>query len=79
MRLDYVLTKDFLGRGLQALVFKSGLAKLIHHARVLIRQRHSHIDCALISPYHEGRKEHVRRKHAAAADTDAGGDEEDEE
>ncbi|CAE6450022.1 unnamed protein product [Rhizoctonia solani] len=42
MRLDYVLTltEDFLGRGLQALVFKSGLAKLIHHARVLIRQRY---------------------------------------
>ena len=43
MRLDYVLAlkiEDFLERRLQTQVFKSGLAKSIHHARVLIRQRH---------------------------------------
>merc|ERR1711948_47140 len=31
---------DFLERRLQTQVFKLGLAKSIHHARVLIRQRH---------------------------------------
>ncbi|XP_074593473.1 ribosomal protein S9 [Brevipalpus obovatus] len=43
MKLDYVLNlkiEDFLERRLQTKVFKSGLAKSIHHARVLIRQRH---------------------------------------
>merc|ERR1712159_408622 len=42
-RLDYVLSlkvEDFLERRLQTLVFKRGLAKSIHHARVLIKQRH---------------------------------------
>merc|ERR1719206_231878 len=32
--------EDFLERRLQTQVFKLGLAKSIHHARVLIRQRH---------------------------------------
>merc|ERR1712243_192320 len=43
MKLDYVLglrVEDFLERRLQTQDFKSGLAKSIHHARVLIRQRH---------------------------------------
>ena len=43
MKLDYVLalkTEDFLERRLQTCVYKLGLAKSIHHARVLIRQRH---------------------------------------
>ena len=43
MKLDYVLAlkiEDFLERRLQTCVFKLGLAKTIHHARVLIRQRH---------------------------------------
>jgi small subunit ribosomal protein S9e len=43
MKLDYVLglkVEDFLARRLQTQVFNSGLAKSIHHARVLIRQRH---------------------------------------
>ena len=43
MRLDYVLAlkiEDFLERRLQTCVYKLGLAKSIHHARVLIRQRH---------------------------------------
>merc|ERR1719382_2289620 len=43
MKLDYVLAlkpEDFMERRLQTQVFKLGLAKSIHHARVLIRQRH---------------------------------------
>lgn len=42
-KLDYVLglkIEDFMERRLQTQVFKLGLAKSIHHARVLIRQRH---------------------------------------
>lgn len=42
-KLDYVLglkIEDFLERRLQTQVFKLGLAKSIHQARVLIRQRH---------------------------------------
>merc|ERR1711936_569766 len=42
MKLDYVLglkVEDFLERRLQTQVFKLGLAKSIHHARILIRQR----------------------------------------
>ncbi|OAY61421.1 hypothetical protein MANES_01G187300v8 [Manihot esculenta] len=42
-KLDYVLAltvENFLERHLQTLVFKSGMAKSIHLARVLIRQRH---------------------------------------
>merc|ERR1719265_2540911 len=45
-QLDYVLaltTDIFLSRRLQTMVFKMGLAKSIHHARVLIRQRHIRI------------------------------------
>merc|ERR1712059_1349 len=43
MKLDYVLglkIEDFLERRLQTQVFKLGLAKSIHHARVLIKQCH---------------------------------------
>lgn len=43
MKLDYVLAlriEDFLERRLQTQVFKLGLAKSVHHARVLIKQRH---------------------------------------
>merc|ERR1712110_10494 len=43
MKLDYVLglkIEDFMERRLQTQVFKLGLAKSAHHARVLIRQRH---------------------------------------
>ena len=42
-KLDYVLAltvESFLERRLQTLVFKAGMAKSIHHARVLIKQRH---------------------------------------
>merc|ERR1712107_709516 len=43
MKLDYVLglkIEDFLERRLQTQVFKLGLAKSIHHARVLITEAH---------------------------------------
>merc|ERR1712106_1197178 len=43
MKLDFVLglkIEGFLERRLQTQVFKLGLAESIHHARVLIRQRH---------------------------------------
>merc|ERR1740137_368952 len=43
MKLDFVLglkIEDFLERRLQTQVFKLGLGKSIHHARVLIKQRH---------------------------------------
>ncbi|KDN33265.1 40S ribosomal protein S9-B, partial [Rhizoctonia solani AG-8 WAC10335] len=52
MRLDYVLalkTEDFLERRLQTQVFKSGLAKSIHHARVLIRQRHIRVGKQIVN------------------------------
>jgi small subunit ribosomal protein S9e len=42
-KLDYVLAltvENFLARRLQTIIFKTGMAKSIHHARVLIRQRH---------------------------------------
>merc|ERR1712021_195435 len=42
-RLDYVLAlnvENFMERRLQTLVFKRGLARSVHHARVLIRQKH---------------------------------------
>ena len=41
--------QDFLERRLQTQVFKLGLAKSIHHARVLIRQRH--IRCVANGPH----------------------------
>ena len=46
-KLDYILelkADDFLERRLQTIVWKLDMAKSIHHARVLIRQRH--IRCA---------------------------------
>ncbi len=48
--LDYVLdlkVGDFLERRLQTQVFKTGLAKSIHHARVLIKQ--GHIRCVVFN------------------------------
>ena len=50
--LDYVLAltpSDFLERRLQTLVFKLGLAKSIHHARVLIRQRHIRVGKQIVN------------------------------
>jgi small subunit ribosomal protein S9e len=54
MKLDYVLglkLENFLERRLQTQVFKLGLAKSIHHARVLIRQRHIRYDFIAILLY----------------------------
>jgi len=50
-KLDYVLglkIEDFLERRLQTKVFKLGLAKSIHHARVLIRQRHIRVRSQMV-------------------------------
>lgn len=51
-KLDYVLSlkvQDFLERRLQTQVFKLGLAKSIHHARVLIKQRHIRVGKQLVN------------------------------
>jgi len=51
-KLDYVLAltiEDFLERRLQTRVFKLGLAKSIHHARVLIRQRHIRVRSQIVN------------------------------
>ena len=51
-KLDYVLALDaetFLERRLQTLVFKLGLAKSVHHARVLIRQRHIRVGKQIVN------------------------------
>merc|ERR1711967_41022 len=51
-KLDYVLAlkvDDFLERRLQTQVFKLGLAKSIHHARVLIRQRHIRVGRQIVN------------------------------
>jgi hypothetical protein len=52
MKLDYVLAlqpEDFFERRLQTQVFKLGLAKSVHHARVLIRQRHVRVRKQLVN------------------------------
>ncbi|GLU12349.1 hypothetical protein SLE2022_290340 [Rubroshorea leprosula] len=51
-KLDYVLAltvENFLEHRLQTLVFKLGLAKSIHHARVLIKQRHIRVGRQLVN------------------------------
>jgi small subunit ribosomal protein S9e len=51
-KLDYVLTlslENFLERRLQTQVFKLGLAKSMHHARVLIRQRHIRVGKQIVN------------------------------
>ena len=51
-KLDYVLAltpAEVLERRLQTLVFKLGLAKSIHHARVLIRQRHIRVGKQIVN------------------------------
>merc|ERR1711907_508438 len=51
-RLDYVLglkIENFMERRLQTLAFKRGLAKSIHHARVLIRQRHIRVGRQIVN------------------------------
>ncbi|CAM9530231.1 unnamed protein product [Discosporangium mesarthrocarpum] len=50
--LDFVLqltTEKLLERRLQTKVFKQGLAKSIHHARVLIKQRHIRVGKQLVN------------------------------
>lgn len=52
MKLDYVLglkVEDFLERRLQTLVWKTGLARSVHHARVLIRQRHIRVGKQIVN------------------------------
>merc|ERR1712125_149958 len=52
LELDYVLqltTQKLLERRLQTKVYKQGLAKSIHHARVLIRQRHIRVGSQLVN------------------------------
>lgn len=51
-KLDFVLgltLSKFLERRLQTKVFKLGLAKSIHHARVLIRQRHIRVGKQIVN------------------------------
>jgi small subunit ribosomal protein S9e len=51
-KLDYVLelsTSKLMDRRLQTKVFKLGLAKSVHHARVLIRQRHIRVGSQLVN------------------------------
>merc|ERR1712021_234056 len=50
--LDSILqltTQKLLERRLQTKVYKQGLAKSIHHARVLIRQRHVRVGSQLVN------------------------------
>ncbi|XP_049849921.1 uncharacterized protein LOC126320467 [Schistocerca gregaria] len=52
LRLDFVLgltERDFLERRLQTLVFKRGMARSVHHARVLIQQRHISVGKQLVN------------------------------
>ena len=51
-KLDYVLAltpEIFLERRLQTIVFKLGLAKSVHHARVLIKQRHIRVGKQIVN------------------------------
>jgi len=51
-KLDYVLglkLQDFLERRLQTVVFKHGLAKSVHHARVLIQQGHIRVGKQIVN------------------------------
>jgi len=51
-KLDYILAlkeKHFLDRRLQTQVWKNGLAKTIHHARVLIKQRHIRVGKQIVN------------------------------
>jgi small subunit ribosomal protein S9e len=46
---SFLQIEDFMERRLQTQVFKSGLAKSIHHARVLIRQRHIRVGKQIVN------------------------------
>ena len=50
--LNHVLSlkvQDFLERRLQTIIFKRGLARSIHHARILILQRHISVNGDLVT------------------------------
>lgn len=50
--LNHVLSlkvQDFLERRLQTIVFKHGLARSIHHARILVLQRHISVNSDLVN------------------------------
>jgi small subunit ribosomal protein S9e len=52
LELDFVLqltTQKLLERRLQTKVYKQGLAKSVHHARVLIKQRHVRVGAQLVN------------------------------
>ena len=52
LELDFILqltTQKLLERRLQTKVFKQGLAKSIHHARVLIKQRHIRVGKQMVN------------------------------
>lgn len=52
LELDFVLqltTQKLLERRLQTKVYKQGLAKSVHHARVLIKQRHIRVGAQLVN------------------------------
>eukprot|EP00906_Rhabdomonas_costata_P012573 RCo018106 len=52
LKLDYVLSltvQNFLERRLQTVIFKLGLAKSIHHARTLVRQRHIRVGKRMVT------------------------------
>ncbi|GFP98112.1 40S ribosomal protein s9-2 [Phtheirospermum japonicum] len=87
-KLDYVLAltvENFLECPLQTLVFKAGMAKSIHHARVLIRQRHIRVGRQVVNvpsfmvPFGGGRAGRVKRKNQKAAAKKAGGGGDEEE
>ncbi|KAK6160981.1 hypothetical protein DH2020_004362 [Rehmannia glutinosa] len=87
-KLDYVLdliVENFLERRLLTLVFKACMAKSIHHARVLIKQRHirvdtqKYIDFSHTSPFGGGHYGRVKRKNQKAAAKKASGGDGDED
>ena len=52
LELDFVLgltVEKFLDRRLQTMVFKGSLARSIHHARVLIRQKHIRVGRRIVN------------------------------
>lgn len=51
-KLDYVLgltTARFMDRRLQTVVYKKGFARSVHHARIMIRQRHIRVGKSLVN------------------------------
>jgi len=76
-KLDYVLSlkiQDFLERRLQTIVFKKGLANSIHHARVLIRQRHIRVGRQIVNvPSFQVRKENQSHTDFALTSPFGGG------